>query len=95
MLTNHYAGFAGIAHPHFELDMYLPVPTKLNLGSGIATKKLILSARLEIPVAHFRTAEIHTLPDANMPNVEPTGQTTGWWENLLGIGSKVKVGPNL
>ena len=47
MLTNHYAGFAGIAHPHFELDMYLPVPTKLNLGSGIATKKLILSARLE------------------------------------------------
>ena len=59
------------------------------------TKELILSARLEIPVAHFRTAEIHTLPDANMPNVEPTGQTTGWWENLLGIGSKVKVGPNL
>ena len=30
-----------------------------------------------------------------MLSAEATEQMTGWWENPLGIGSKVKVGPNL
>ena len=92
----------------FELDIYLPVPTKLNLGNGITTTpfklalvtkptaELILSAGLNIPVAHSSEPLLFTLSlGASMLSAEATGQMTGWWENPLGTVSKVKVGPNL
>ena len=92
----------------FELDIYLPVPTKLNLGNGITTTpfklalvtkptaELILSAGLNIPVAHSSEPLLFTLSlGASMLSAEATGQMTGWWVNPLGISPNVKVGPNL
>lgn len=92
----------------FELDIYLPVPTKMNLGNGIITTpfklalvskpavELILTAGVNIPVAHSPEPLLFTLSlGANMLSAEATGQMSGWWVNPLGISPSVKVGPNL
>ena len=91
----------------FELDIYLPVPTKLNLGSGITTGpfklalvtkpmvELILSAGLEIPVAHSSEPLRFTLSlGADMLSAEATGQMNGWTtpkDLILHVAGKLTV----
>ncbi|KAK7690711.1 hypothetical protein QCA50_005810 [Cerrena zonata] len=92
----------------FDLDVYLPAPTQLNLGNGIATTpfklaivtrpevELILSAGLNVPVAHSLAPLLFTLSlGANFVGANATGQMTGWWVNPFAISPNVKVGPNL
>ncbi|TBU39054.1 hypothetical protein BD309DRAFT_970509 [Dichomitus squalens] len=92
----------------FELDVYLPAPTRLNLGNGvtstpfalsIATKptvRLILSAGLNIPVPNSPAPLLFTLSlGTNLLGADATGQMSGWWVNPFGISPNVKVGPNL
>ncbi|TBU56241.1 hypothetical protein BD310DRAFT_931958 [Dichomitus squalens] len=92
----------------FDLDVYLPAPTRLNLGNGvtstpftlsIATKPtvcLILSAGLNIPVPYSPAPLLFTLSlGTNLLGADATGQLSGWWVNPFGISPNVKVGPNL
>ncbi|CAE6440418.1 unnamed protein product, partial [Rhizoctonia solani] len=92
----------------FDLAVNLPTPTQLNLGNGIETTPftlsiltepaagLILSANLNVSVAHSLTPLLFTLSlDANLVSADATGQMSGWWVNPLGISPNVKVGPNL
>ncbi|KAF8593814.1 hypothetical protein BDV93DRAFT_529669 [Ceratobasidium sp. AG-I] len=92
----------------FDLQVYMPTPTRLNLGNGvtttpftlaIATKpevQLILSAGLKVPVAHSPEPLLFTLSlGASFTSAQATGQMSGWWVNPLGISKNVKVGPNL
>ena len=92
----------------FDLDVYLPTPTRLNLGGGVTstpftlsiatrpTITLLLSASLNIPVPHSSTPLLFTLSlGANFIGADATGQMSGWWVNPFGISQNVKVGPNL
>ena len=91
----------------FELDVYLPAPTSLNLGNGITTTpftlaiqtkpvQLILTAGINVPVAYSPTPLLFTLSlGTNLWGASATGQMSGWWVNPFGIGQNVKIGPNL
>ncbi|KEP51319.1 hypothetical protein V565_063650 [Rhizoctonia solani 123E] len=92
----------------FDLQVYMPTPTRLSLGNGvtttpftlaIATKpevQLILSAGLNVPVAHSSAPLVFTLSlDSGLTSAQATGQMSGWWVNPFGISPNVKVGPNM
>ncbi|EUC61644.1 hypothetical protein RSOL_403850, partial [Rhizoctonia solani AG-3 Rhs1AP] len=92
----------------FDLQVYMPTPTRLNLGNGVTTTpftlaittkpevQLILSAGLMVPVAHSPKPLVFTLSlGAGFTSAQATGQMSEWWVNPLGISEKVRVGPNL